>query len=526
MRRATGAAVFGLVVAVMLGMPGAASAQTFEDGLRFTERQPMTGVRSLGMAGAGVAGIADYSAMLTNPAGLGYYRGSGFSAGLNFWGTETRGDFVAGDALTRLDNTSSDTRIGHLAYVHKAPTRRGSLVAGVGITQIQSFDRELVFRGENDANSVTDFFMPVPGEFEIETTSGPDNVFGTADDEFIPTFNRDLSFISFEVFAIDLDVDAFESGADVPFFPAVTRGTVEQSGSIRETGSMHELNFGVALEAAEGVMIGGSLNVPYGKWELDRFVAEEDVNNDNDGTGGSVDFDYLEWTQSVESRIAGINARAGISVRTKSGFTVGASVETPTYYQVSEDFSTVVRAEFDDGFSDTYGDDFDEDAGAGSFDYNIISPWRVGVGVGFTNGDLSVYADAELLDWSQLEFDATDFSFASENRLIREQLDGVLNVRIGGEYDFGRVVARAGFAMLPDQRAQTAGRQGAARVERDRNYVAAGITYKASRSFLVDFGWSGERFDDTFVPYDVEGAPVVNEEVLRGRFAIGVRARI
>ena len=519
-------ALAGLLILAVAGFSGSASAQTFEDAIRFSQRQPLTGVRSLGMGGAGIAGMADYSAMVTNPAGLGHYRNSSFSTSLSFWGTEDRGVYSVDGNLYPLENTSSDVRIGHLSYVHKAPTKRGSLVAGVGINQIQSFDRELVFRGDNGINSATDFFLPVPGEFEIESNSGSDGIFGTADDEFIPSFSRDLSFIAFQLFAIDLDVDAYEAGDEVPFFPAVTRGTVEQSGSIRESGSMHEVNFGAAFEAAPGVMLGGSINIPFGRWELERFYAEEDVLNDNDGTGGSVDFDYLEWTQNVDSRIAGINVRGGVSVRTGSGFSVGASFESPTYYQVSEEYSTVMHVEFDDGYTDTYGDDFSEDVGAGEYEYNVISPWRVGVGVGYTNGNLSLFADAELVDWTQLELDAEGFSYAAENRLIREQLDGVVNLRFGVEYDFGKISARGGIAGLPDQRMQAAGRASGDGVERDRGYVSAGITYEASRQFLIDFGWSGEAFDDAFVPYNVTDGPVVSEEVLRGRFAIGVRARL
>jgi long-subunit fatty acid transport protein len=150
----------------------------------------------------------------------------------------------------------------------------------------------------------------------------------------------------------------------------------------------------------------------------------------------------------------------------------------------------------------------------------------IGLGVGYAGDDFSIYADAELIDWSQLRLDATDFSFAAENRLIREQLEGVLNFRVGGEYDFGRVVARAGLAVSPDQREASAGRQGLANPERDRAYVSLGLTYKASRNFLFDVGVSGEGFQDSFEPYAVTNGPVVDEEVSRGRLSIGIRARL
>ena len=62
--------------------------------------------------------------------------------------------------------------------------------------------------------------------------------------------------------------------------------------------------------------------------------------------------------------------------------------------------------------------------------------------------------------------------------------------------------------------------------DRSRAFVGAGLSYRASRQFVFDLGWSGEQFQDEFVTYGVTGAPVVREDVQRGRFSIGVRARL
>ncbi|NNE36306.1 MAG: hypothetical protein HKN13_13800 [Rhodothermales bacterium] len=513
----------GLALLLALFVVSSASAQTIEDALRFSSRQPMTGVRSLGMAGAGAAGIADYSAMFSNPAGLGYFRSSGFSGSLSFFSTEDQGRFT-GPSTNALDNRINDTQLGHLAYVHKVRTRQGSLVFGAAINQIESFSRELYYSGDNGDNSVTDFFLPVAGEYSVDTNDGEDGIPNTADDEFIPVFDRDLSFIAFELFAIDFDVDAFEAGNN-PFFPAVSTGTVEQTGTIREEGAMHEINLGVAAEAAERVMVGASLNIPVGKWTLDRFQTEDDVNNANDGAGGTTDFASLDWTQTIESNLVGVNVRAGVSVSTPSGFRAGASIETPTYYEISEDYSTIMTVRFDDGFRDSYGDDFSEDVGAGSFDYNLITPWRLGLGVGYSKRDLRVMVDAEVIDWSQMELDSDLVSFAEENRFIAQNLEDAVNVRAGIEYDFGPLTVRGGVASISDPRKTSYGRLDSGD-DRSRAFVGVGLSYRAADRFVFDVAWSGEQFYDEFVTYGVEGAPLVSEEVLRGRFAIGIRAKL
>lgn len=484
----------------------------------------MTGVRSLGMGGAGVAGVGDYSAVFTNPAGLGYFNSSQFSGSLNFFSTTDNGVFT-GPSTNALDNRINDTRLGQLALVHKVPTRRGSLVFAAGLNQVQSFSRELYYSGLNDANSTTDFFLPIPGEFTIETNNGVDGLPNTADDEFIPDFSRDLSYIAFQLYAIDLDVAAYENGASVPFFPAVTTGTVEQTGSIREKGAMHELNFAVAAEAAPRVMVGAGLNIPVGKWKLDRFQTEDDIDNANDGTNGTTDFRSLDWNQIIESSLVGINARAGVSVSTPSGFRAGASFETPTYYAISEDYSMVLTTRFDDGYVDTYGDEVGEDVGAGSFDYYLITPWRVGLGAGYSKRNLRVMVDAELIDWSTLELDADDVSFAEENRFISQSLEESVNVRAGVEYDFGPITVRGGFATAADPRKASYSRLESGE-DRSRGFLGFGLSYRVANQFTFDVAWTGEQFNDEFVTYGVTGAPVVTEDVQRGRFAVGIRARM
>lgn len=520
---ASAALLLGLA---MVAIP--AAAQTAYDALRFSDRQPGVSTRSIGMGGVGVAGLGDFSAVFTNPAGLGLMKRSEMSGSLNIYSVTDDGAYSVGNDLTPFENDFTDTRLGSLAYTHKFPTSRGSLVMAMGLSQVQTFSRELAYGGENSLNSATDYFMPVPGEFEIDTDNGPDGVFGTADDLFFPSFSRSLSFIAFELFAIDFDADAFDAGADVPFFPAVTAGTVRQSGTVTETGAMTEFNLAGAFEAAPNVFVGGSLNVPYGKWELDRFLAEDDEFNDNDGTNGTVDFDFLEWSQFVESELVGINLRAGVAMKTDQGVRAGLSIETPTYYTIAENYATVMTVGFDDGYVDTYGDSESEDVGAGEFEYNIISPWRFAGGLGYSTGDFLVMVDGEIVDWSKLELDSEIFSFEGENRFIRQNFETVVNLRAGAEYRFDNITARIGVAnnsdpveLMPNQIDPDLGT-----IDRERAYFSAGLSFAPNQQFLLDLAWSQERFDDRFLPYDeVTSAPVVTEEIVRNRFSAGVRFR-
>ncbi len=517
--------IAALSLAILLAQP--ASAQDGEDALRFTARQPSVGVRALGLGGAGTAGIADLSALYTNPAGLAYLKGSLFSGGLTSFTTDDDAIYSLGTFRNGSSNDVSDTGLDHLGYAHRVPTRRGALAIAASYQRVQTFSRELFFSGTNSANSATEFFLPLPNEFEIDEDPGNDGIAGTADDVFTPSFTRALSFIGFETFGIDLDIDAYEAGDDVPFFPAVTTGSVMQQGVISEEGSMHEFSFGTAFEASRGVMVGVTLNVPYGKWEYSRVFDEDDFQNDNDGLAGTVDFDALTWTETVQSELVGVNVRAGVSLEAARDFKVGFTIETPTFYSISEDFATFLETRFDDGFESSYGFDFDDDVGAGTFDYEITTPWRLGAGLAYSLGDLTLLADAEFVDWSQMELGSDDFAFFQENQDISQNLQQVVNTRFGAEYKISNFVVRGGIGYQPDPRdIRVDLRTEVNSVDRDKMFFSAGFSYVRQGKFAIDLGWSQERFDDRYAPYNVSGAPIVDEEIVRNRASLGVRVFI
>jgi predicted porin len=219
----------------------------------------------------------------------------------------------------------------------------------------------------------------------------------------------------------------------------------------------------------------------------------------------------------------GASLRGGVTARVAPGIRVGLNIETPTFYAIDEEFSTKLETFFDNGDVYDYGFRSDETAGAGEFDYEILTPWRAGAGLAFTADVFQVFADAEFVDWSQMTLDSDLYNFSSENQAIRQDYDPVVNARVGGEYYLGNLVLRGGFAFQPDPREGEARTAGGETLDRSKTYFSAGLGYRFADQFRVDLGWMQERFDDQFLPYtEVTDAPIVDEQVLRNRFALGV----
>ncbi len=512
---------FGLLIAAfLLIVPSQSSfAQSAEDALLFTQRSPATGARSLGLAGAGKAGIGDYSAFYTNPAGLGYLTNSQVSGALNFLSATNDATVNFPGSSNLFQEELTDQSLGNFAGAFRIPTNRGSLVVGGAFNQTNTFERTLYFSGLNNTGSITDVLLPFDDEFEVRED----------DAGFFPAFFSDLPEIAYLGGAVEFLEENVGSG-DGLFYQAVNPGsTIEQSSDVFQEGGMKEFSFGGAVEAARGVMVGASLNFSIGNYEYQSLFDEFDINSENtedlyvvlDGSNELRGFDQVVYEERFASDLVGANFRVGLSAEAASNLRIGLTLESPTYYRVDENFDTIITTSFDTGGSLSYGG-LPGDVGHGTFEYDITTPWRFGAGISYHSSAFRVMGDVEFIDWTQLELDANvdrDF-FNDINRSIRSNFQAVINTRFAGEFQLNNLTLRGGVGFSPDPiEARLTGTNGTT-VDRDKSYFSAGLGYRFSNKFIIDFGWMQERQDDIYAPDFVDY--VVDEELIRNHVSVGV----
>lgn len=516
-----------LLALLMIGIVPSASAQTADDALRFSERQPATGARMMGFAGAGIAGIGDYGALFTNPAGLGYFQASQVGGAFSVLRAQDDARYQVGnESPVFSDQMVSNYGLGNAALVYKFPTARGSLVFGGGFNQTSTFERTLDYAGQNSFNSITDTFLPYEGNFSVG--SGRD-----------VSFDFDLPLTAFNAGAIEFFRGLYDDG-EYPFLQAVAPGTtIEQRDEVIEEGRLTEASFGSAFEAAPGVMVGASVNIAFGTYRFSRFYRELDINNENtpdlysvlvDGTEFR-GFDELVVEEDIESDLTGVNLRGGLSAELTSNVRGGFVIETPTWYTINETFGTSVTTFFDTGQSLSDGS-----TDGSEFDYEVRTPWRIGGGLSYNGSNLMLSGDVELVDWTQLELRADNADFSDANRRIRD-FKAVVNTRVGAEYWVGDLALRGGFAYQPDPRDVEIQLPDDETTDRSKTFYSAGVGYRFSDQLRLNIAWMQERFDDQYRPYDsiqVPGefdengdpifieAPFVDEEIIRSRVLIGL----
>jgi long-subunit fatty acid transport protein len=485
------------------------------------------------MGGVGMAGRGDPSALYTNPAGLGYYTSSEISGGLNL--LFSRGEsiyqiFTDGQSSQQTGKTSS-VQLGHLAGVYNAGTNQGSLVFALGVNRTAAFGRQLPYGGQNAASSITDTFLPSDVNDEYEITSESIDIFPV------------VPFVAFQSGAIEFFESLYQN-EEYPFLQAVAPGRrVRQEGDVTRGGSINEINFAGAIEVAPAVMIGGEVNVLSGEYDFEHELKETDLEGSDNyaviaGNTLLEDFNSVFFRTQFTSKLSGVNLRGGLSAELTDDVRFGFTVESPTWYSISEEYADAfIRTTFANGTL-AYGDEDSEDEARGQLEYRMRTPWRLGTGISYRTNPIVVSADVEFVNWSQSHLRSSDDTvvFENVNDTFQDKYSYIFNWRAGAEYRFDEGLRlRIGGAYRPDPRTFDITFANGNEEDRSRLYFSAGAGFEVSDRFTLDLAWMQERKKDQFVPYpsvvppaesEPIANPVVDENVVRNQFQVGLRCQL
>ncbi|MEM6783274.1 MAG: hypothetical protein AAF624_06010 [Bacteroidota bacterium] len=353
MRSSTIAQHCCFALALLLLAP-VAVAQTAEDILLLSRRQPTLGAELAGQGGAAIGGTPGWTASFANPANLGWLRTSQATASLDLIGTESDAlyrlsDEDAGLGLTgrTLEGStrSSGARLGHVGYAAKVPTVRGSFVVGLGYNRTSNYDRALFYDAEvsgtlGDGTAVNDRFQE---DLFEEGQAG--ELSAAAALEIAPGVmaggSVNLLVGSYFIESI-AEANFFASNPDVFSFDLDTRGI--------------NARVGISAEAQPGLRLGLVVETP-----TYVNVAEQGV---DDLTGLSpLDYDFTtpwRFGAGVVYQVAGATLAADVEyvdwsqarLRT-SGFT------DPDDFGFIADQNATIRRTYEDAFTTRFGATYD-----------------------------------------------------------------------------------------------------------------------------------------------------------------------
>lgn len=479
-----------MIIGILLAGSLLAKAQNEVDALLFSQSYYQGTARSMAMGGAFGALGADFSALSTNPAGLGLYRSSEFT----FTPEISTGKTASTYNTMFGEDSRTNLGISNLGFVLTNPVAPGSTSTpwkyyqfAFGMNRTNSFNNRSFIRGDNPNNSLVDVYL--------------DEVWDYYPDEIENAFPFDI-YPAWYVYVID----TFSVNGFWDYTSPVPQGGIRQQELKKSWGSNSEWLFSGAANLNDRVFFGATLGMPYIRYFEETRYTEYDV------ADTIPFFDNWNYNETRETRGWGINLKLGVIAWPVDWLRVGAAFHTPTYfYGLKDVWYTSTDAQL--------GPDYNrKDSPTGEYEYELSSPMKAIGSIAFIIGKYgSVSADYEIVDYSNMKLRAQDYNFNLENDAIDQLYGSTANIRLGTEWRVTNFSFRGGYSIYGSPYAQ-------GNEDKYKSYTL-GVGY-GERDFSLDLAYvHGERSRNYYL-YSTENfstSPIAqtftnNQFVLTARF--------
>ncbi|KPL04132.1 MAG: hypothetical protein AMJ90_01985 [candidate division Zixibacteria bacterium SM23_73_2] len=211
------------------------------------------GARYMGMGGAGVAFCNDASALIYNPAGLARIKRIELTLGMTHQRFKNQTgylNFGSTPYYQNVDRLQSNTRLGSAGLVLPIPTYRGSLVFGLGVNRITSFDHTF-----KNVYTLSQSMQPI--QMELISESGGIYVWsvgGAIDISPNTSLGLSLNFWNGK--------DDYTYIDSLAFFVADTFYEINDDWEFKDDYSGFNLKFGIMLQPNKYLSLGGVISSP------------------------------------------------------------------------------------------------------------------------------------------------------------------------------------------------------------------------------------------------------------------------
>jgi len=278
------------------------------------------------------------------------------------------------------------------------------------------------------------------------------------------------------------------------------------------------------------VYFGATLGVQTLRYTQSLFLQETDTENLHEVLQNNPDFplespmNEIRYENEFSTRGTGINVSMGVIVRPTDALRVGLSVQSPTYFNLRDEFSGSLSQEY--AVLLPNGSLGSEELSAsfepGQYRYSLSTPYRATLGLMYLFGKYGfLSADVDYTDYTAASLSADDYNFRTENDNIQELYQSAINYRVGGELRFGIFRVRAGAAVqgdpLTDELKEYLDYEDLVSVRSiasgGRTFFSGGFGVRQPKYFF-DVTVINQRREEVYTPYLTESTSIYNPAVV------------
>jgi len=476
-----------LLVLTLLGV--GTYAQNESDISRYASQYYMGTARFTGLGGAMGALGGDMTAIHVNPAAVGVYRFSdiSFTPGMEFnsVGVQTSlGDFSSDVSKLVVNNAGFV-----LANEIRNPNWK-SINFGVTFNRLNTYNDDLFIESDlaNNQSLQNDFIQESNGFFPDELSQ----------------YSGRLAF--------DAIVTDTLQGNGTNYVGRIP-GDVNQIQTANRDGRHTETALSFGANYKDKLMLGASIgiqNITY------RLNAET---NESPSILESTDLQEYTFREELLIEGIGVNFKLGAIYKAGKVIRLGASIQTPTVLNLTDNFMNSIQARFVNP-----AEIREFDSPAGTFQYRVRTPWRfMGSLAGIIGKKGILTAQYELTNYQNGELRTSntypDADFSQANEVANQNFSSMHIYRVGGEYRITpNIYARGGFAYFTNP--LTGNEFTDAKL--DRLQYSGGLGYKKS-AWSIDLTFQQTKFEQAYQTNFSAPVTVLSATYTSLMLSVGVR---
>ena len=415
-------------------------AQNTTDALRYSLDENIGTARYTALSGAMGALGGDFSATSINPAGGAVFLNSALTFSTSLFDVENEANYFNNFEKSIADNVALN-QLGGIYVIDSFNDDSAfkKLTIGFNYDITKNFDNELYIAGTGNTSI---------GEFFLSQAQGiPLNLLQLQPNESISELYQYLgenegtaaqnAFLGYQGFLFD-PVDS-NNPANTSYVSNIANGSFNQQYAYISEGYNSKFTVNLATQVTDNYFFGININTHTLYLNQSSFLLES-----NSNSGSTINRVGFENNLSVNG--AGVSAQLGAIAKVAKNVRLGLSLDTPTWYQISEETTQYLESRrlFE---GQTTTEIVNPRVINVYEDYTLKTPAKVSASAAYIfglNGLISF--DYSYKDYSSIEYSPTqDPFFINLNNSIENTLKGVSEIRAGGEYRMNQLSLRGGI---------------------------------------------------------------------------------
>jgi len=457
-------------------MTGGIFAQNIDDALRYSQLFYSGTARFMSMGGAFTALGGDISSLSQNPAGIGVFRSSevtitpqlfhiNSSAGFNGITSDYLYNFNLNQAgiVSNIISNSSETGLVTLNF-------------GYSYNKTNNYNQGIRIQGTSSSSSMADYWAGASEGTYFSDLTGPE---GIAYDAWIIDTITGTGGISYGT--------VFSNYGDNP--PSVYGQSIRRLVSYE--GYTGEHAFSIGGNYSNKIFFGATLGISKLKYTSHYEHLES---TDVPLASGFKNFTY---TDHFENTGTGYSLKIGAIIKPVETVRIGLAFHSPTFYRINEYFSESITSNFTDGDHYEYSNDPQR------YNYGLTTPFRALAGVAVQIQKVALISvDYEFMDYGIARFSETgdNYDYSEKNLNIKNSLQSVSNIRLGGEYRLNKFYLRGGYGYYGK-----AFQSSEENRDLDYNSISFGAGFR-EQNISVDFGFTNYKYSEAKILYPLDNS--------------------